>query len=184
MSSRPTTQYCEAWGGEVAFQVFGEGPHEIVFVGDGGTHLEMLWDEPLLAEPLRRLSTFARVAMFDKNGTGVSERVPRSEWGFVEQWMDDMDAVVSAAGFERPHVVGHAEGGSIALMYAATVPHRVGGLVLVDTFASLLQREGYPFGVRADQVGAQAVDQQDELAVAPPEGALELVRPDHEPVLA
>lgn len=152
MSSRPTTQYCEAWGGEVAFQVFGEGPHEIVFVGDGGTHLEMLWDEPLLAEPLRRLATFARVAMFDKNGTGVSERVPRSEWGFVEHWMDDMDAVVSAAGFERPHVVGHAEGGSIAIMYAATVPHRVGGLVLVDAFASLLQREGYPFGVRADQV--------------------------------
>ena len=152
VTSRPTTQYCEAWGGQVAYQVFGRGPHELVFVGDGGSHLEMLWDEPLLAEPLRRLSTFARIAMFDKNGTGVSERVPRSEWGYVEHWMDDMDAVISAAGFERPYIVGHAEGGPIALMYAATAPHRVGGLILADTFASFLRREGYPFGVRPEQV--------------------------------
>lgn len=152
MRERPTTRYCEAWGAQVAYQVFGAGPHEIVFVGDGGSHLEMLWDEPLLAEPLRRLSTFARVAMFDKNGTGVSERTPRAQWGMVEHWMDDVDAVISAAEFDRPHLVGHAEGGPIALMYAASSPHRVGGLVLADTFASFVQREGYPFGVRPDQV--------------------------------
>jgi class 3 adenylate cyclase/pimeloyl-ACP methyl ester carboxylesterase len=129
----PVTRYAKTGDIHVAYQVFGSGPINLVFVPGFVSHIENYWDQPDLARWLRRLASFARVAMFDKRGTGLSDRV--SEAPSLDQRMDDARAVMDAVGMERAALLGISEGGPLATLFAATYPQRCQGLVLYGTFA-------------------------------------------------
>ena len=129
----PVTRYAKSGDVHIAYQVFGSGPIDLVFVPGFVSHIEHYWDQPDLARWLLRLSGFARVAIFDKRGTGLSD--PVSEASSLEQRMDDARAVMDAAGIERAALLGVSEGGPLATLFAATYPQRCQALVLYGTFA-------------------------------------------------
>jgi pimeloyl-ACP methyl ester carboxylesterase/class 3 adenylate cyclase len=129
----PVTRYAKSGDVHVAYQVFGSGPIDLVFVPGFVSHIENYWDHPDLARWLLRLASFARVAIFDKRGTGLSDRV--SEAPSLDQRMDDVRAVMDAVGIERAALLGISEGGPLATLFAATYPQRCQGLVLYGTFA-------------------------------------------------
>ncbi len=130
----PVTRYAKSGGVHIAYQVFGSGPIDLVFIPGNVSHIENYWDLPDLARWLLRLTSFARVVMFDKRGTGLSDRV--SELPSLDLRMDDARAVMDAVGIERAALLGVSEGGPMAALFAATYPQRCRGLVLYGTFAS------------------------------------------------
>jgi pimeloyl-ACP methyl ester carboxylesterase len=130
----------------VAYQVFGvEGP-DVVFIPGFVSHLELTWHMPGLSRFMDRLAAFSRVITFDKRGTGLSDPVPISELPTLEQRMDDLRAVMDAAGSERAVVVGVSEGGPMAMLFAASHPDRVTGLVLIATTARFRRADDAPWG--------------------------------------
>jgi class 3 adenylate cyclase len=137
----PETRY--AWSGEdrVAFQVFGEGDLDFLFTSASGDALDLRWSWPPYADFLRRLGAQARVIMFDRRGMGSSERASGEPLPVWEQWADDARAVLDAVGSERTVVFGQSDSGPVALLFAASHPHRTRGLILVNTTASFLPSE-------------------------------------------
>jgi pimeloyl-ACP methyl ester carboxylesterase len=131
--------------------VIGEGDLDLLWVAGFVSNLELAWEEPLLARYLSRLARFSRLIMFDKRGTGLSDRVPRNELPSLEERMDDVLAVLEAAGSERAAVMGHSEGGSLALLYAATYPDRVAALVTTGIFAKRRWSPDYPWAERPEE---------------------------------
>ena len=127
----PKTRYALAAGGvNVAYQVIGDGPMDLVFVPSAMSHIEVYWEEPAVARYLRRLASFSRLIMFDKRGVGMSDRVQGSP--MLEERMDDVRAVMDAVGSERAAILGTSEGGAIGAMFAATYPERVSALVMLN----------------------------------------------------
>ncbi|MDQ3010231.1 MAG: alpha/beta fold hydrolase [Acidobacteriota bacterium] len=110
------------------------------------SYLEYFWTEPSFSRFLRRLATFARVILFDKRGTGLSDRVPLDQLPTLEQRMDDVRAVMEAVGSERAVLCGVSEGGPMCSLFAATYPEKTIALVMVASYARRLQGEGYPWG--------------------------------------
>lgn len=147
MTGAPETRYSPSEEGYVAFQVFGDGALDLLFIGNWASNIEVMWDHPLMARFLNRLGRFARVICFDKRGAGVSDPVPLGALPTLEQWMDDARAVLDAAGSEQAALIGDAEGGPMAMLFAATYPERTRALVLVNTFARMLRSEDYPIGM-------------------------------------
>jgi len=134
MADHPETRYTKtADGVHVAYQVIGDGPIDLLFVLGWVTHIERMWDEPRIVRFLERLSSFARVMVFDKRGVGLSDRVPEDRLPSLEVRMDDARAVMDAVGSERAVVFGHSEGGPMATLFAATYPERTIGLALFGT---------------------------------------------------
>jgi pimeloyl-ACP methyl ester carboxylesterase len=129
----PSTRYAKSGDVHVAYQVFGEGEIDLVFVPGFISNIENYWEEPSFARWLRSLTRFARVIMFDKRGTGLSDRV--EQLPTLDERMDDVRAVMDAAGSERAAVYGLSEGGSLATLFAATYPERCRALVLCGAFA-------------------------------------------------
>jgi len=129
----PVTRYAKSSDVHIAYQVFGSRPINLVVVPGFVSHIENYWDHPDLARWLLRLSSFARVAIFDKRGTGLSDRV--AEAPSLDQRMDDARAVMDAVGMERAALLGVSEGGPLATLFAATYPQRCQALVLYGTFA-------------------------------------------------
>lgn len=129
---RPVTRYAKSGEVHVAYQLFGDGPVDLVFVPGFVSHIENYWEEPSIARFLLRLGRFARVAMFDKRGTGLSDRVDVPD---MDKRMDDIRAVMDAAGFGRAVIFGISEGGSLASLFAAHHPDRCQSLVLYGAFA-------------------------------------------------
>lgn len=127
------TRYAKSGDVHIAYQVFGEGPVDIVLVPGFVSHVENNWDEPGYARWLKRLSSFARVVMFDKRGTGLSDSV--SELPCLDHRMEDVQAVLDAVGIERAALVGISEGGPLSTLFAGTYPERCRALVLYGTFA-------------------------------------------------
>ena len=115
-------------GTHLAYQVFGEGPRDLLVVWGGISHIELLWDDPTLARIFRRLGTFARVIQFDRRGTGMSDRP--STPATIEQRMEDAIAVLDACGSTQACVLGESEGGPTSCMLAAAHPDRVSSLIL------------------------------------------------------
>ncbi len=144
---RPDTRYAKSAGGYVAYQVFGEGPRDILFVPSWATNVDAMWDEPSCALFHQRLSRIGRVICFDKRGTGVSDPVPLAKLPTLEQWMDDALLVLDAADSRQTAIVGDTEGGLMAMLLAATFPDRVSALVLVNAFASWRRAPDYPIGM-------------------------------------
>jgi pimeloyl-ACP methyl ester carboxylesterase/class 3 adenylate cyclase len=129
----PETRYAKSGDVHIAYQVVGSGPTDLVLVPGFISHIEEWWEEPLSARFLERLASFSRLILFDKRGTGLSDReagVPT-----LEQRMDDVRAVLAAAGSERAAVLGVSEGGAMSALFAATYPERTAALVLYGTFA-------------------------------------------------
>jgi class 3 adenylate cyclase/predicted alpha/beta hydrolase len=129
----PVTRYAKSGDVHIAFQVFGSGATDLVFVPGFISHIENYWEHPDLARWLLRLGAFARVIMFDKRGTGLSD--PVSEVPSLDLRMDDVRAVMDAAGSERAALLGVSEGGALAALFAATYPQRCLQLVLYGAFA-------------------------------------------------
>ncbi|MET0153134.1 MAG: adenylate/guanylate cyclase domain-containing protein [Candidatus Binatia bacterium] len=141
----PETRYAKSGAVHIAYQVVGDGPRDLVLVPGWVSHLEYEWEEPLFARFLRRLASFSRLILLDRRGTGLSDRV--SALPSLEQRMDDVRAVMDAAGSKRAAILGISEGGPMAMMFAATHPERVSALVLCATFVRLTQAADYPIGV-------------------------------------
>jgi pimeloyl-ACP methyl ester carboxylesterase len=120
----PETRYAKSGDVHIAYQVVGDGPIDLVFVPGWITHLELAWEDPLEAAFLRRLASFLRLILFDKRGTGLSDRVPVNELPILEERMDDVRAVMDAAGSERAALLGVSEGGPLSSLFAATYPER------------------------------------------------------------
>jgi class 3 adenylate cyclase len=152
----PRTQYVRGPEGHVAYQVFGRGAHDIVFVPDHPNNIEIMWEEPALARFLERLGAMGRVICFDKRGTGISDPVPLGAIPTVERWMDDITTVIDAVGSTRVVVFGHGDGGPIAMLFAATYPERTEGVVLGDTFARIRHAADYPDGLSEDAADKKA----------------------------
>ncbi len=129
----PTTRYAKSGDVHIAYQVFGDGAVDLVIAPGFVSHIENYWDEPGFARWLNRLGTFARVVMFDKRGTGLSDSV--SELPGMDQRMDDFRTVMDAVGLEKAAVMGISEGGSLASLFAAHHPARCQSLVLYGAFA-------------------------------------------------
>lgn len=139
----PETHYARSGGVHIAYQVFGSGPRNVVFVPGWASHLEFSWEEPLFARFMERLGSFSRVVWFDKRGTGLSDRV--SGLPILEQRMDDLRAVMEAAKVPRATVFGVSEGGSMSALFAATYPEQVSGLILFGAFAKRVRSRDYPW---------------------------------------
>jgi pimeloyl-ACP methyl ester carboxylesterase len=131
----PDTSYTRSGDVNIAYQVVGDGPRDLVLVLGWVSHVEYIWEEPNAAAFLKRLASFSRLILFDKRGTGLSDRVPRSELPTLEQRMDDVRAVMDAAGSEQAAVMGISEGGPMCLLFAATYPERTTGLILIGGYA-------------------------------------------------
>lgn len=141
----PRTRYTKSGELDIAYQVFGDGSRDLVYVPGWVSNVEIMWEDPVLASVFRRLGSFARVITFDKRGTGMSDRVPDSDLPGLDERMDDLRAVMDAAGSERATLLGHSEGGSLSTVFSTTFPERVEGLVLVATYANRVWSERYPW---------------------------------------
>jgi pimeloyl-ACP methyl ester carboxylesterase len=151
MTTMPTTKYAKSADVHIAYQVVGEGAQNLVLVPGWVSHLEYAWEDPSFSHFLRRLASFSRLILLDRRGTGLSDRV--NELPTLEQRMDDVRAVMDAAGAERAALFGLSEGGPMCLTFAATYPSRTSALVLYGTFARLLRAPDYPIGAPAELLG-------------------------------
>jgi class 3 adenylate cyclase len=149
------TQYAKGPEGCVAYQVVGDGQFDLVLVSGWTSNVDVMWEEPSLARFLNRLASFSRLLCFDKRGTGVSDPVPLAAPPTLEQWMDDVRAVMDAVGSERAALFGHGiGGGQMSMLFSATYPERTSALVLLDTYARLVRDVDYPYGAKSEEVGA------------------------------
>jgi pimeloyl-ACP methyl ester carboxylesterase len=147
----PTTRYARSGDVNIAYQVIGTGPIDIVFVMGWVSHLDYFWKNPLFARFLQRLAAFSRLIVFDKRGTGLSDRVPLAELPTLEQRMEDVHAVMDAAGSARAALIGVSEGGPMCSLFAATYPERSRALVMIGTYAKRLWDPEYPWAPRPDE---------------------------------
>ena len=130
----------------LAYQVVGEGPPDILFINTWVSHVELGWELPEMARFRRRLAGLGRLVLFDRRGTGLSDAVDVSALPSLETQVEDIIAVLDAAGSERAAVLGVVEGGPLAMLLAATHPERCQNLVLVETSARMSSGPSYPWG--------------------------------------
>src|SRR2546427_3539320 len=142
---RPQTRYAKSGDVSIAYQVVGDGPLDLVVVPGWISNVDFAWEDPLYGDWVRRLATFSRVILFDKRGTGLSDRDVGDST--LEDRMDDLRAVLAAAGSDRAAVMGFSEGGPLSMLFAATYPERVRALILYATFARASEAPDYPEGV-------------------------------------
>lgn len=140
----PETHYTLSDGVNIAYQVVGDGPIDLVLVPGWVSNIEIFWEEPRMNRFLRGLAGFARLILFDKRGTGLSDRV--TDTPMLEERMADVRAVMNAVGSERAAVVGYSEGGPMSALFAATWPKRTIGLVMIGSYARRSRAPDYPFG--------------------------------------
>jgi class 3 adenylate cyclase len=144
----PETRYARSGDVHVAYQVFGEGDLDLVVVNGFTTHVEVVWEHEPARRFLEGLASFARVINFDRRGSGLSD--PVAEAPTLEVRMDDVRAVMDAAGSERAALLGQSEGATMALLFAATYPDRVSALVCSGGMARSTADEDYPWASPVD----------------------------------
>lgn len=145
------TRYVQSGDANIAYQVVGSGPIDLVFVMGWVSHLDYFWEDPSFAYFLDRLASFSRLILFDKRGTGLSDRVPLNQLPTLEQRMEDVHAVMDAVGSERAVLCGISEGGPMCSLFAATYPDRTSALVMIGSYARRLQDDNYPWGPTAEE---------------------------------
>jgi pimeloyl-ACP methyl ester carboxylesterase len=131
----PQTRYARSGDVRIAYQVVGHGPLDLVFVPGFISNLEVHWEDPGYSALLRRLAAFTRLILFDKRGTGLSDRVDTHHLPSLETRMDDVRAVLDSAGSGRAVLLGASEGGPMCILFAATYPERVRALILYGSYA-------------------------------------------------
>ena len=153
---RPDIKYTSCDGVDIAYQVTGDGPIDIIYVPGWVSNLDLSWDYPGYAEVLHRLGSFARLIRFDKRGTGLSER----NVGFptLEQRMEDVRSVMDAVDSKRAALLGTSEGGNMSMLFAATYPERVTALVLFGCFAKGVRADNYPWATSKQELEKELED--------------------------
>jgi pimeloyl-ACP methyl ester carboxylesterase len=154
----PVTRYVENRGVHIAYQVLGGGTRDIVFVPGAMSHLDLLWEDPETAGFFRRLAALGRLILFDKRDTGLSDRAPA--YSPLEERMDDVRAVMHAAGSDEAVLFGYSEGGPMSILFAATYPERVSSLILGAATACYRLAPDYPCG----QGSAEMLDSLEQIA--------------------
>ena len=139
------THYAKSGELNIAYRVIGDGPGDLVYVPGWVTNVEVMHEEPGMARFLRRLASFSRLIYFDKRGIGLSDPVPLGELPDLETRVEDLRAVMDAAGAECVVLFGHSEGGTTAVAFTAAYPERVERLILFGTYAKRLWSEDYPW---------------------------------------
>ena len=157
----PPTRYAKSGNLNIAYQVVGDGPFDLVYVPGWVSNIEMMWTEPHHAHLLSRLASFSRLLLFDKRGTGLSDRVSNDQLPTLEQRMDDVRAVMDAAGSDRAALFGHSEGCSMSILFAATYPQRSIALALYGSFAKRSWSEDYEWAPTLEQRQALADEVED-----------------------
>ena len=152
----PETRYARSGDVSIAYQVVGDGPFDVVLV-PAISHIELAWTMPNdRGEIPRRLASFARLIVFDKRGMGMSDRVAGEPP--LEVRMDDVRAVMDAAGSSRAALFGILDGGAMSLLFAATYPERTSALVLLTAFPRLMWSPDFPWGITEEQQRDRQVD--------------------------
>jgi class 3 adenylate cyclase len=146
----PETRYARSGEIGIAYQVFGEGEMDLVLAFPFLSHLDLMWESPALSRFLRRLGSFARVLVFDRRGVGLSDPVARP--ATLEERMDDVRAVMDAAGSERAALLGMSEGATMCMLFAATYPERTSALVLWGAMARSTAAPDYPWAPEKEAV--------------------------------
>ena len=154
-SVAPTTRYTKSGLYNIAYQVVGTGPFDLLWIPGFVSNVGLAWDEPLLARFLSRLASFSRLILFDKRGTGMSDRVPLDALPTLEERMEDLVAVLDAAGSERAALVSHSEGGNLAVLFAASYPQRTIALATIGIFAKRIWSPDYPWAPKPDARAAE-----------------------------
>jgi class 3 adenylate cyclase/pimeloyl-ACP methyl ester carboxylesterase len=173
--SPPPTRYARSGDVSIAYQVVGDGPLDLVLVLGFATHVELQWESPPFAQFCERLSSFSRLMIFDKRGTGLSD--PVAEVPTLEQRIDDVRAVMDAAGSERAALVGISEGAPMSVLFAATHPERVSALVLHGAMARTTEAPDYPWASPAEALRESAIEFIVPYWGQDSEGVLELFAP-------
>jgi pimeloyl-ACP methyl ester carboxylesterase len=150
MAAPPQTRYTKSGEVNIAYQVLGEGSTDLVLVPGWISNIEVFWEHPTAAGFLSRLASFCRLILFDKRGTGLSDRV--ANMPSIETRMDDVRAVMDAAKSERAAVFGYSEGGPMCAVFAATHPSRAAGLIMHASFARRVPAADYPWGTTPEQI--------------------------------
>jgi class 3 adenylate cyclase len=145
----PAARYAKSGDVHIAYVTAGDGPIDLVWVAPWIAQVEYLWEEPTIVAALERLCEFARLIMFDRRGSGLSD--PMDGAPTFEEQMDDVLAVMEAAGSERAAIFGTLEGGPMAIMFAATHPERTSALVLYSTFARSSWAPGYEWTWKVEE---------------------------------
>ena len=146
---RPETKYARSGDVNIAYQVVGDGPRDLVLVPGWVTNVEVAWEHPSSARFLERLASFARLILFDKRGTGLSDRV--SDVPNLETRMDDVRAVMDAAQSSSAALCGYSEGGPMCALFAATYPDRTSALIVLGSYARRIWASDYPWGPTRDE---------------------------------
>ena len=141
----PETRYAKKGDAHIAYQVVGDGL-DLVLVSAWFSHVEARWDLPGYAHYIRRLCSFSRLISFDKYGMGLSDPIPSKDLPLLEDWMDDVSAVMDAVGLERAAIMGAGEASPMAELFAATYPERTSALVVANGTARISAAPGYEIG--------------------------------------
>jgi pimeloyl-ACP methyl ester carboxylesterase len=181
----PETKYARAGDAHIAYQVFGQGETDLVWMPHWATHLELLWEDPLSAAFFQGLASFSRVIMFDKRGVGLSDPVALAAPLTVESWTEDLSAVLDAVGSQRAAVAASDMAGFIGVLFSATHPDRTTALVLVNATARVRRAPDYPIGL-PDHLAEWLVAAYDDGwgAAAPTLGIMDPSVADNEGYLA
>src|SRR5215471_13866953 len=127
-------RYAKSGDVHIAYRTYGDGPNDLILIPGTVSHAELYWEFPAMEYLLQRLTSFARVIVFDKRGQGLSDRVPAPT---LEERMDDIRVVMDAVGSSRAAIFGWSEGGSMSLLFAATYPERTTSLMLCGSYAAI-----------------------------------------------
>jgi pimeloyl-ACP methyl ester carboxylesterase len=144
----PETRYARSGDVNIAYQVVGDAPRDLVLVPGWVSNIEVFWEHPTVARFLQRLASFARLILFDKRGTGLSDRL--GALPNLETRMDDVRAVLDAVGSERAALFGYSEGGGMCALFAATYPARTSGLIMYGSYARLKPAHDHPWARSAE----------------------------------
>ncbi|HZO02041.1 MAG TPA: adenylate/guanylate cyclase domain-containing protein [Burkholderiales bacterium] len=152
MTAVPETRYAKSGDVHIAYQVLGDGPIDLLFVPGFVSNVEATWQHPVRAAFFRRLASFSRLILFDKRGTGMSDRT--SQVFTLEQRMEDVNAVLDAVGSKRAALFGTSEGGPMSILFAASHPQRTIALVIFGSYAKRSWAEDYTFGWQEERWNA------------------------------
>lgn len=145
----PETHFAQSGSVNIAYQVFGDGPRDLIIIPGWLSNLDIFWEEPMAARFFLALSRFSRIILIDRRGTGLSDRVAPPT---LEEQIDDVTAVMDAIGSERATLLGYSEGGCMCVLFAAAHPDRTESLVLIGCFARWIATNDYPVGVPREEV--------------------------------
>ena len=140
---RPDTKYATVGGAEIAYQVIGTGPPDLIWVRGLG-HIDMQWESPVFTEYFNNLASMSRLILLDRRGTGASEAFTSNAFPTWEDFADDVRAVLDSAESEQAVVFGECDGGGLALFFAAMHPQRVSALILANATARMTSAPDYP----------------------------------------